>query len=410
MAWQPARGHSDLHRAAVLALLGAAGSLSRSDIAQRLALSPATVTQLTKDLIGQGLIEELAQAPSRGGRPAQLLGLVGAPRHALGVKVAPDHLATALVGLDGVLRELWTRDFDATAADAPDRLVAELTALVGEVDGGVDSLLGVGLGVPGGVADQAEGVVDAGLLGWHGVPIGARLHSALRLPVLVENDVNALAVAERLYGRGQVHRDFLVVTIGVGVGAALVLDGEVYRGAHGDAGEFGHTPVRPDGPACVCGNRGCLEAVIGDRALLAAARADNVVRADQGIGDLRAAADGGDDGACAVFREAGAVFGRAVAGLVNVIDPELVVVFGEGAAVWRHWLPGFEPALRGHLMAARREVPVDVDHWDDRRWAQGAAALVLATPFDTAGATGEQGRLVRARLVSAPEPDNSGQE
>ncbi len=391
---------ADLHRAAILALVGRSGSISRTDIAQRLELSPATVTQLTRDLIGHGILEELASAPSQGGRPAQLLGLVGATRHALGVKVTPDHLAIAEVDLDGTVRGIAVHDFDSTAVDALGHLTDILGAMINGLPGDPGSLLGVGLGVPGGVNDQAEGVVNADLLGWRDLPLGRRLRQSLGLPVLVDNDVNALAVAERLHGRGQHHRDFVIVTIGVGVGAGIVANGTVYRGAHGDAGELGHIPVDPNGPVCVCGNQGCLEAIIGDRALVAAARSDGILTADQDIADLRSTADEGNEAAQALFHNAGEILGRAVAGLVNLSDPEMVVIFGEGASVWQHWRPGFEPTLRAHLPPRRKHIPVEIDSWDDQAWTQGAAALILGTPFDTTGTTGEQGRLVRARLTT----------
>ncbi len=392
---------ADLHRAAILALVGRSGSLSRSEIAQRLELSPATVTQLTKDLIGHGFLEELAFAPSRGGRPAQLLGLRGSTPHALGVKVTPDHVAIADVGLEGTVRDISVHAFDSTAVDALGDLTDLLTSSLDGMAGDPRSLLGIGLGVPGGVSDQAEGVVNADILGWRGLPLGRRLRASLGLPVLVDNDVNALAFAERLYGRGQQHHDFVIVTIGIGIGAGIIANGTVYRGAHGDAGELGHIPVDSDGPLCVCGNRGCLEAVIGDRALVAAARSDGILTADQDIADLRSAADEGNEAAQDLFRNAGESLGRAVAGLVNLSDPEMVVVFGEGASVWQHWRPGFDPVLRAHLPATRKHIPVEIDSWDDQAWTQGAAALILGTPFDTAGTTGEQGRLVRARLTTS---------
>jgi predicted NBD/HSP70 family sugar kinase len=375
--------------------------MGRSEIAERLSLSPATITQTTKDLLRHGLVEELASGPSRGGRPAQLLGLVGSARHALGVKVTPDHLAIADVGLDGTVRREWTHAYDPKSADALGTLIDILQSVITELGEEKETLLGIGFGVPGGVDEQAEGIVNAHILGWHDLPLGRRMRAGLGLPVLVENDVNALAVAERLYGRGQRHDDFLVVTIGVGIGAAIVADGAVLRGANGDAGEFGHTPTEPDGPRCVCGNQGCLEAVIGDPALVDRARRAGVLSPEQGIVDLRSAAEDGDQNAQQIFKDAGTTFGRAVAGLANIIDPETVVLFGEGTAVWQHWVPGFEPALRASLYPPRREVTVEVDRWDDRSWAQGAAALVVATPFDTTGASGEQGRLVRARLVGA---------
>ncbi|SDM38529.1 ROK family transcriptional regulator [Nonomuraea jiangxiensis] len=408
----------DLTRTAILALLGTVGPLSRSEIARELDLSPATVTQLTKELIGHGMLEELDLKPSRGGRPAQRLGLVGSAGRALGVKVTADHLVLVDVRLDGEVLGSWERPHDPAAPDALEHLADAVESVVREISG-VPPLLGVGVGVPGSVDDQAVGTVNAPTLGWQAMPVGERLRRRLNLPVLVENDVNALAAAERLYGRGRTHSDFLVLTIGRGVGAAIVADGRVYRGARGGAGEFGHLPVDPEGPTCGCGARGCLEAFVGSAGLLATARARHAQAqgggrpgADPAQADARdplgavaalgRAAAGGDVVAREVFAEAGAILGRATAGLINVVDPEVVVVLGEGTADWPLWRTGFEPALRAQLYPGRRDISVEVESWDDTSWAQGAAALVLATPFDSAGAAGEQGRLVRARLIGAP--------
>ncbi|WP_344877290.1 ROK family transcriptional regulator, partial [Nonomuraea antimicrobica] len=248
----------DLTRTAILALLGTIGPLSRSEIARELDLSPATVTQLTKELIGHGMLEELDLKPSRGGRPAQRVGLVGSAGRALGVKVMAEHLVLVDVRLDGEVLGSWEIPHDPAAPDALDQLAGAVESVVREVSG-VPPLLGIGVGVPGSVDDQAVGTVNAPTLGWQAMPVGERLRRRLDLPVLVENDVNALAAAERLYGRGRTHQDFLVLTIGRGVGAAIVTNGRVYRGARGGAGEFGHLPVDPAGPRCGCGARGCLE-------------------------------------------------------------------------------------------------------------------------------------------------------
>ncbi|HEX4816892.1 MAG TPA: ROK family transcriptional regulator [Nonomuraea sp.] len=402
-----ATDRGDLTRTAILALLGTGGPLSRTEIARELDLSPATVTQLARELMGHGMLEELDLKPSRGGRPAVRLGLVGGAGRALGVKVTADHLVLVDVRLDGEVLGSWERPFDPHAADALDKLAAAVESAVPASGEQAPPLLGVGVGVPGSVDDQAVGTVNAPTLGWQAMPVGERLRRRLELPVLVENDVNALAAAERLYGRGRTHRDFLVVTIGRGVGAAIVADGRVYRGARGGAGEFGHLPVAPDGPVCGCGARGCLEALVGSAGLLAAARARSAERDGANpdplgaVAALGRAAAGGDPVAREVFAEAGGILGRATAGLINVVDPEVVVVLGEGTADWPLWRDGFEQALRAQLYPGRRDIAVEVESWDDTSWAQGAAALVLATPFDAAGAAGEQGRLVRARLIGA---------
>ncbi|MCW2882353.1 MAG: hypothetical protein JWQ95_6453 [Sphaerisporangium sp.] len=390
----------DLTRTAILALLGTVGPLSRTEIARQLTLSPATVTQLTRELMGHGMLEELELERSKGGRPAQKLGLVGSAGRALGIKVMTDHVVIVDVRLDGEVLGSWERPIDTAAPNALDDLadsVAEAVTRTGSEAG--PPLLGIGVGVPGSVEDQAVGTVDAPTLGWQAMPVGQRLRRRLDLPVLVENDVNALAAAERLYGRGRTHGDFLVLTIGRGVGAAIVTEGRVYRGARGGAGEFGHVPVDAAGPLCGCGNAGCLEALVGAAGLLAAAGARGLTATT--VAELGQAATAGDEAAREVFAEAGAILGRAAAGLINVVDPEVVVMLGEGTADWPFWRAGFDPAIRAQLLPGRRDISVEVESWDDTSWAQGAAALVLATPFDAAGAAGEQGRLVRARLIGA---------
>lgn len=389
---------TDVNRSAILAHLGAHGPASRADLARALAVSPALMTQLTKDLLADGLIRELQHQASQGGRPARMLGLVAEAGRAVGVKVAADHVAFVEVGIDGGVVRTASEPFDAAATT----MIAELVSLLRRfIAGGADTpLLGIGVGVPGEVDAQASGVVNSTQLGWRNAPIGATLRRELRLPVLVENNVNALAMAERLYGLGRRHSSFLVVTIGTGVGAAIVVDGMVVRGTSGGAGEIGHVPVRDDGPACSCGGTGCLETLIGERGLVRTARERGAIAQTAGIAALRAAAAAGSSDAAAVYEQAGHVLGRTLAGLVHALDPEIVIVLGEGTADWEHWSYGFEPAFRAALMASRRGVPVAVESWQDDSWAQGAATLVLATPFDAEGIAGEQGDLVRRRLVT----------
>lgn len=395
--------HADVNRSAVLAHLGAHGPESRAELARALRVSPALMTQLTKELLAAGMLVELEQAPSQGGRPARMLGLATSAEHAIGVKVAENHVALVEVGIDGTVIRSASEPFDASSSTMLSELSELLTHFI-EGDG-VRRLLGIGVGISGSVDEQGNGVVDSAQLGWSQAPIGATLQRALGHPVIVENDVNALAVAERLYGEGRQHDDFLVVTIGTGVGAGVVRGGSVMRGANGGAGEIGHLPVAEDGPLCSCGNHGCLEAFIGEAALVRTARERGVIGPRAGIAALREAADAGAAGAADIFGEAGHRLGRALAGVIHVIDPEFVIILGEGTAAWQHWSYGFEPALRSALIPSRRGVGVTVETWQDESWAQGAAALVLATPFDLEGIAGEQGERVRARLRAASAID-----
>jgi predicted NBD/HSP70 family sugar kinase len=389
----------DLLPAAILGLLGSRGSSSRADISRLLGVSPAAVTQATKGLIARGLVAELDAEPSRGGRPARLLGLVREAAGAIGVKVTADHVATVRVSLDGLVESYSTRQFDSSAPDALDRLGRLLRDIVDSHPG---TLLGVGVGVPGSVDTQASGIVSAPTLGWSELPVGAHLRDALGVPVLLDNDVNTLAAAERLYGVGRDAPSYLIVTIGRGIGCGVVIDGAIYRGFAGGAGEIGHIPMVDDGPQCACGGQGCLEALIGEAALVDRARAAEVIPAFGGIADLAGAADAGDVRAIDLLAGAGRLLGRALAGVVHTLNPGILVIQGEGVTAWRHWESGFETSFRRHLMPTRRSLRYQVHAWSEQQWTLGAASLVLAAPFDAADTTGEQGRLVRARLQ---EPD-----
>lgn len=404
MAVRPT-ARTDVNRSAILAQLGAHGPASRADLARTLNLSPALMTQLTRDLIADGLLQELEQAPSQGGRPARMLGIVSTAGHVIGMKVVLDHVAFVEAGIDGAVLRSASEPFDASSST----FLAELTILLRRfISGGSQTaLLGIGVGVPGTVDSQGSGVVDSVQLGWNQVPLGATIRREFALPVLVENNVNALAMAERLYGVGRLHENFLVITIGTGVGAGIVVDGGVLRGSSGGAGEVGHIPIGEDGPLCSCGNHGCLEAYIGEAALVGQARAGGIIGENSGMAALRGAADAGSTEAAAIFSTAGHRLGRALAGIVHTLDPEIVIILGEGTAAWKHWSFGFEPGLRSSLMPSRRQVAVAVETWQDASWAQGAAAIVLATPFDLDGVAGDQGRLVRERLVEQSGPQEA---
>lgn len=388
-------GHTrDLNRAAIFRLIVSAGPIARARIAKELGLSPATVTAVTRELLEQGLVRVAKQAPS-GGRPSLLLELVGGAATAFGVKVAPDHLVGVQVNLEADVINRFEASFDPAAPKALKTLAATLNGWLRNVDSG-PPLLGVGLGVSG-VFDAQTGYLDSPILGWRQVPLARDLEQALGLPVVVDNDVNTLAIAERLYGRGHDTDNFLTVTIGRGVGLGIVAGGDIYRGFRGGAGEFGHICVEEDGQLCTCGKRGCLETVVGDPALLAAARARGIVGPRQGIKKLQELAAAGDLQARQIYHHAGSTLGRAVADLVNVLSPQLVLVSGEGTQAWPQLAESFEAAYRANLFAPLGHVQVEVDPWDDAKWAVGAATLVLRASFAARQDT-DEGESVRARL------------
>lgn len=392
----------DLNRAAILGLIGEDGPIARVEIARRLALSAASVTDITRELLDGGLVRQVDQGPSSGGRPPVLLSLVGAAAQAIGAKIAPDHLALVRVDLNGDVLARRTERFEAQGPNAAEALIARLRRAVAEAGRGPGRLLGVGLGVPG-IVDGA-GTVNAPIVGWTGLALGPLLRDQLGVPVLVDNDVNTLAVAERLYGRGRGVDHFITVTIGRGVGLGIVVGGDLYRGFGGGAGEFGHLPVVDDGPECECGKRGCLEAFVADPALARqAADAGLLPSSDPDpVRNLRHMASGGNADARAIYALAGERLGRAVGGLVNVLSPQLILISGEGTQAWQHLGLTFEGALREAVFPPLRDVRVEVDPWDDAKWARGAAALVLRATFSAPLYERQPEDAVRARLGRQP--------
>jgi predicted NBD/HSP70 family sugar kinase len=206
------------------------------------------------------------------------------------------------------------------------------------------------------------------------------LEERLGSSVVIENDVSALTLAERWFGSGAGLSDFVVVTLGRGVGLGMVLDGRLYRGGKGAGGEFGHISVDETGPLCDCGKRGCLEALVGEQALtnqLVDAFATSISLAE---GAERARM--GDTAAMAIFARAGDTLGVALAGIVNLLNPTRIIVGGEGVHTLDLLLPSMRAALATHCFdGLYDDLELIVEPWGDDAWARGAAGLVLDDLF-----------------------------
>jgi predicted NBD/HSP70 family sugar kinase len=368
-------------RTAILAVLARTGPLSRAEVAERLGLSPATVTTITRRLVADGLVAEGDPRTPPTGRPSIPLTLIPDSAHALGVQVALEHVTVALTRLDASVVRGFRRPFDPTAPDAVGRLTELIRAEIDDVARQGLPLLGVGVAVPGVVEPETGTLRMSVRLGWTGLPLAATLRDALGVPVLVDNDISAVTATERLYGPGADCADFLLVAIGQGIGLGMVLDGAPYRGADGAAGEFGHLPVLADGPVCSCGNRGCLETQVSTESLLRRAAELGILAPGAELGELRLAAEQGRPAAVALLAEAGELLGRALAGAINLLGPRMVIVIGEIAPLWPLLASSFDRALAAHLLPCVRQTRIDVRRWDDDLIAAAAAGIVLAAPL-----------------------------
>ena len=368
-----------INESALLNLIKTAGQVSRVDLARSSGLSPSTVTGITRTLIQRGLVRETGPGESRGGRRSVLLELEPSAGYVVGLKFM--EYSVALTITDLAATSVYSCISPAALREAgPMAAVAPIRAALKKAHVPPDRLFGIGIGLSGWIDADAGICRYSALLGWHDVAVREPFQAALDLPVWIDNDVNTLAIYEQWLGSGRGLANVLVVTIGRGVGLGIVTQGAFYRGSRGGAGEFGHTTLMVGGRPCTCGNLGCLEAYVCDAALLAGAAQRGLHVADTSA--LLDAAAAGDQRACGVYAEAGQLLGVGLANLVNLFDPELIVLAGEGARAGDLLFEPMRHELGKHtfdrLGATLRMV---VEPSGDESWARGAASLVLRELF-----------------------------
>jgi predicted NBD/HSP70 family sugar kinase len=370
--------------ARVLDVVRLEGPLPRTDIVRYAGLSRATVSSLVTELLARGLVRERSddRGLGSGGRPPALVELEPKAAAAVGVDVGRTHVRVAVadLGLNVVAEEVQRIDVPEHPDETIDTVVKVTDRLLTQA--GVDrrDLLGVGVGLPGPV-DRASGRLGSVTIlpGWVGLAPRAVLEKRLGVAVRVENDANLGALAEGMLGAGRGSRVLAYIKAAAGVGAGLLVDGRLYRGATGAAGEIGHTTMQNAGPVCRCGNRGCLEQLAGAAALLAQ-MADAGLEVDSVEELLRMAADG-HAGARRVLADAGEHIGLAVANLVTLFDADRVVVGGElGAAEELLVGPLRYAARSAAVTTAGSSIEIVSAELGERAEVLGAVVLVLREP------------------------------
>ncbi len=355
------------------------GSLSTTELVKRTGLSRASVWASIASLHDEGLLDEVDRSgPRAAGRPATVLALHRRAGLAVGVDLDKTHLRVAVSDLaHAVLAELDRPLPQDLAARAGAEAVGELVlATLAAAGGAVTDVVGVGIGLPGPVHGEDGSLGSATILpGWAGAHPRQLLSEQLGLPVVVDNDANLGVLAELTWGAARGLSQVTYLKCSTGTGAGLVIDGRVYRGAGGTAREFGPTGVDPRGPVCRCGNRGCLETLVGTQALI------DLLTPSRGVltvDEIVARALAGDGSCTTVLADAGAAIGAACATVVNLLNPEAVVVGGELAAAGELVLGPLRQALRRSAIAsAGTEVSVVPGQLGERAGVLGALALAL---------------------------------
>ena len=387
----------------VLRMIWQERRISRAEIARRTGLSRSTVTEVMDTLLPTGLVAEVGVGPSRGGRPPIVLEFQDSAGAILGVDMGAAHLAVALTDLRGQVLAFEHRQHPVrTDPEGTRALIAQLCAgcLAGHPSARAH-LVGVGIAAPCPIDPQhPDHFSEIVLPHWKGRSGLKPLATRYRVPLFVDNDANLGALAERWWGAGRGIDDFAYVKVATGVGCGHFIRGQVYRGATGVAGEIGHMAIDPNGRRCVCGLRGCLATLVGAQELVERARElmpkfkkTSLVGASLTIEAIEEAALAGDALAMFVVREAASSLGIAIAGLLNLMNPKLVVIGGGIARLGDLLLEPLRDVIRNRtLVSSLAAATVKTSELGPRSIAVGAATLVL----DAA--------LSDLRLFPAPSP------
>lgn len=373
-----------LNRRLVLNQIRQNGPMSRVAITAASGLSAAAVSFITQELIVEGLLVEDGALPTQGGRRPTSLRLAYESRLSLGFKVMADRVLAVLTDLSTTA----LADGEAELPDQRPESVAKTIVRLAQTvldEASVDSSRLIGMGVAlAGVIDTEAGVCRAlHRFGWRDVHIAELLGQRVAVPVWIDNDANALAIAQHLFGLGRQAANLAAIAVGRGVGAGLVIRGRLYRGHNWGAGEIGHDLSEPGDRLCECGRRGCLETYCSEPGMLRSWRESGAVaeRAE----DLAQAARDGDPAALKVLEEAGARLGRHVAALANLFDPELIVIGGEAVRFGSYLFDPMKKRVAELSFGPAPEIAID---WQDNAWARGAAALAIQNFFNFEATSG----------------------
>ncbi|MFF0468595.1 ROK family protein [Micromonospora zamorensis] len=375
------------NRSALLTKLFLDGPLTRQDLVRSTGLSQPAVSNVVADLIDEGLVAEAGAAESDGGRPSMLLRI--APRFAfvVGVDVGETRVRVELFDFAMTLLASIEYPLDPARTE-PDlvagHVVAGIDAVTGQARVAPGDVLGVGIGVSGVVEQGAEAVVDAQALGWDRVPLERLIGAGTDLPLHIDNGAKTLGQAEMWFGAGRGARHAVFALVGSGVGASVVTNGATYRGASSSAGEWGHTTLVYGGRACRCGARGCLEAYVGAEAIIdryREARRGRPVPGEDEESQIAALVAAAETSATArrVLDDTAGYLGAGVANLINLFNPERVVLGGWAAMALGDLLPAVrEAAGRQALRQPYEQASIELCRLGVDAVALGAATLPIA--------------------------------
>ncbi len=357
----------------LLRIISESGPLSRTEMAQMLGLSKAAMSGLARDLIDLGMLHETDTVYGQG-RPSVRLDLYPECAFFIGVSLLEEPAPMILSDLNGKIIARGSIPLSRDPAVVAEAIAQALPDLLDSHPDAREKLAGIGIALSGFVDETQANCVQSTLLNWQDVPLARIVQERCGIETFIENDAKAVAVSEKLFGSARDIQNFSVVTLGDGIGCAHFIDGKLYRGNHGGAGEIAHCTIEPGGSPCRCGKRGCLDTVASMKAVREMARAEGF--SCDTLVELETEASKGNAAAIRILHRAGSALGLAIANLIQMNDPGLILITHVEGSFDGLFGTVLKQAVEANVLPRYAgQTPVRVKRVDGDIWARGAASI-----------------------------------
>lgn len=361
------------NKALVLQLIMEQEPISRADIAQISGLNKTTVSSLVGELLEEELIYESGPGESSGGRRPVILHFNKNAGYAIGIDIGVNYVLCVLTDLKGKILIERNQYVNRTPySSIISTLQGMVQSLIDEMPSSKYGIVGMGVGVPG-IVNKEGSVLLAPNLGWTNIHLKEDLEKLFRVPVMIENEANAGAVGEQQFGAGQDYQNIIYISVGIGIGAGILINNELYQGKNGYSGELGHMIIEMNGRRCNCGSRGCWEAYASEHALLE--------MADQSIDSLESLitlAENGDEVAQNLFEQIGKYLGYGINNIINTFNPDQVII-GNRLALAKKWIEkSIRTTIESHTLSFHQhEMQLNFSKLEKYSTALGVSAFVV---------------------------------
>ena len=383
-----------INRFAILHAIRDAGTISRVDISRNTGLSQSTVTGITAELIREGMLLEQESDKSAGGRRPVPLSLNPAGAYTVGVHLSVDQITVVLMDLQAAILHAHTAPLQTDNFEIKqvlDTLVLAVQNCLWEAEFSKKQISGIGIAIPGLIDSRTGYVRYIPNYKWKNIELADLVAERIGIRTFVENSANTLVIFEQWFGIGRGVDNFVLVTTEHGIGMGMVVNGKLFRGFRGVAGEFGHTIIAEDGPVCRCGERGCLEAICGNNAILRDAKQlieDGKWRRTASepltIDEVLAEAQQGNQPLVDIYREVGRKLGIGLSNLYKIFDPEKIIISGKGTLAGELLFEPMRQTLHPDISLGNDSpTTIHIQKWQPTNYARGAGALVLQEIYES---------------------------